>query len=211
MSACTNETSNPLHAANYAPSVNCNVHPDSPHALTQAAVLLAIQETSNFSPASAPRRRGPLRPPPEVERRTTAPICRIMGTPASCSSKIASVRTVLRTISSLGAHSRTFAPLPACHAAGMASCEGEGERSGSGRTLDDISIRMGRPSVAIQTENENVAGQAPPHRDVLSHIGLGAHAVLAARLTSDHYLLCALQVRRSPDAACNSPDTFCVA
>lgn len=134
------------------------------------------------------------------------------GTPASCSSKLASVRTVLRTISTLsGAHSRTFAPLPACHAAGMASCEGEGERSGSGRTLDDISIRMGRPSVAIQTENENVAGQAPPHRDVLSHIGLGAHAVLAARLTSDHYLLCALQVRRSPDAACNSPDTFCVA
>ena len=138
MSACTNETSNPLHAANYAPSVNCNVHPDSPHALTQAAVLLAIQETSNFSPASAPRRRGPLRPPPEVERRTTAPICRIMGTPASCSSKIASVRTVLRTISSLGAHSRTFAPLPACHAAGMASCERERSSSGSGRTLDDI-------------------------------------------------------------------------
>ena len=91
--------------------------------------------TSNFSPASAPRRRGPLRPPPEVERRTTAPICRIMGTPASCSSNRASVRTVLRTISTLsGAHSRTFAPLPAGHAAGMASCE----RSGSGRTLDDI-------------------------------------------------------------------------
>ena len=79
MSACTNETSNPLPPRR-------QLRPFSK--LQRASRFPACAHTGYcpsgsgyFSPAFAPRRRGPLRPPPEVQRRTTAPICRIMARP----------------------------------------------------------------------------------------------------------------------------------